>query len=153
MYVAQAGYERAELLRSSGATSASFHVYSPGTTVMVRVAAFKNSVLGQWSTEQWVNVSNTAPSVPVGLVLDRTGDTITNVSWDESERVGSYTLEWWADGQSANKTAEAANTTGLSLTSLTNGTAYNVRVRAKTEPCARRGRLRKGYSWRPGASR
>lgn len=120
-----------------------------GTAYEARVRARTANGVGPWSLSA-TTTPLAAPSTPTGLALQR-GHTQITASWTPSAARGStisgYIVEYrdciaarkdctsrpnWNDEWSPPQTV-AAGTTSATIASLTNGTAYQVRVRADSD--------------------
>ena len=138
----------AERTYGAASTAATITSLTNGTKYEARVRARNANGLGPWSPSA-ATTPLAAPSTPTGLTLER-GHTQLVTSWTASAARGStisgYTVEY-RDCTATRKDCTvsprwnatwmsetvAAGTTTETITSLTNDTAYQVRVRADSD--------------------
>ena len=104
-----------------------------GTTYTLRVQAVNSAGAGPWSSTVTGTPKATAPDAPVIEVAK--GNTRLEVSWTAPASNGSditgYTVQWKTPVQNFDSTRQKTVTgTTASITGLTNGTQYTLRVRA-----------------------
>ena len=116
----------------------------PGTTYLVRVRAVTAEVDGLWSEPIEVTTSAeggtgtggevvTGLPAPTGLQGTATGETEIDVMWDavtapDGFTLTGYTVEWRQSGTLDRDSASAGNSTSYTITGLSAGTTYQLRV-------------------------
>lgn len=119
--------------------AATSSTYTVGSFVgkLVRVSVTSTNTAGSTTTASSATtaIAAAAPNAPSNLTVTA-GDTELAVRWDAPSYVGGspitdYQIEYSADGNTWNAvTRSASATTEQIITGLTNGTAYDVHVRA-----------------------
>ena len=105
-----------------------------GTTYTLRVRAVSSGGAGPWSSTVTGTPKATVPDAPV-IEVEK-GNTRLEVSWTAPASNGSaitgYTVQWTTDDEPWSSSSPQRTVTGTtaSITGLTNGTKYFVRVRA-----------------------
>ena len=118
----------------------------PGTTYLVRVRAVAAEMDGLWSEPIEVTTSGDGGTgngderviglpAPTGLQGTATGETEINVMWDavtapDGFTLTGYTVEWRQSGTLDRDSASAGNSTSYTVTGLSAGTTYQLRVTA-----------------------
>ena len=123
-------------LEGSLATSSTISSLQNGTEYTVRVRATNSVGNGAWSVEEQ-GTPSTTPGKPVVTIAQ--GNTELTVSWmvdDGGSAITGHTLQYklasvagWA-GADVTEVDKAADQTSHTITGLTNGTSYTVRVKA-----------------------
>jgi len=118
---------------ASTATSATVTGLTNGTAVRFRVAAVNGVGVGAYTAASSAIRPGVA-SAPTGLNA-LAGNTQIALSWTAPANTGAssitgYTVEYTPSGGSAQTVSTGSTATSYTLTGLTNGTAYTVRVRA-----------------------
>ena len=101
-----------------------------GTTYNVRVRAVVNLNNGSPSTP--VNaIPNTIPDVPANVRLAPRNESLI-VSWpapfDGGSPITAYTVQWTESGEAFGSNEDTTSSRSFTITGLTNGTEYDVRV-------------------------
>ena len=126
---------------TSTSTSATVTGLDNGTTYYVQVRAGNVAGDGEWSSSASAK-PNTTPDKPDKPTVTR-GDTELSVSWDAPDNDGTAITDYdvrycstscsnasnWTEWESST----TSTTTSATITGLTNGTSYQVQVRAQNE--------------------
>ena len=145
---ADAAIDHREATVSSGTTTRhTITGLTNGTTYTVRVLATKT---GAGDGAPSVEVSGTPAAVPPGRVTEvslTTGNTQLTVKWTAVSDATGYKVQWRSSVTKRLPTTPSfrtGTTTRYTITGLTNGTTYTVRVLATEDRCERRSPLRRG---------
>ena len=121
---------------SASATSHTISSLTNDTTYTVRVRAVNSVGSGSWSPESSGAPAAQPPSAPSALILTA-GNRSLSASWTTPSSNGSlitgYAVQWKSGEQqfsSARQASVSSSATSHTITGLTNGRAYTVRVRA-----------------------
>jgi hypothetical protein len=121
---------------ASTATSATVTGLTNGTAVRFRVAAVNGVGVGAYTaaSSSVTPIAGTPPNAPTSLTATA-GNAQLALSWTAPSAPGtyaitSYTVEYTPSGGSAQTVSTGNTSTSYTLTGLTNGTAYTVRVAA-----------------------
>jgi hypothetical protein len=119
---------------ASTATSATVTGLTNGTAYLFRVAAVNGVGVGAYTaaSSSVTPMAGTPPNAPTSLTVTASNAQIA-LSWTAPSAPGTsaitgYTVEYTPSGGSAQTVSTGSTSTSYTLTGLTNGTAYTVRV-------------------------
>ena len=117
-------------VKGSGTTSYTVSGLSAGTKYNVRVRAYKtngsSTIYGAWKTGS----ANTSPSNMTGFKLASRGVNSVKLSWTKNTSASGYQVGVYKGGKWVSYTVKGNGTTSYTVSGLSAGTKYNVRVRA-----------------------
>ena len=117
-------------VKGNGTTSYTVSGLSAGTKYSVRVRAYKtngsSTIYGAWKTGS----ANTSPSNMTGFKLASRGVNSVKLSWTKNTSASGYQVGVYKGGKWVSYTVKGNGTTSYTVSGLSAGTKYNVRVRA-----------------------
>ncbi len=123
-------WSRAATINSGATVSYTITGLTAGTYYPLRVRAFvksgENTVYSAWKTGS----ANTAPSNMTGFKLASRGVNSVKLSWTKNTSASGYQVGVYKGGKWVNYTVNGNGTTSYTVSGLSAGTKYNVRVRA-----------------------
>jgi len=118
---------------AANTVSTTFSNLVRGARYYLRICAFNQGGESAWSNTESAEITPEAPTAPSNLELSQLSTTSASVSWtDNSDNEEGFTLEYslYSDFSSSSTLSANVNETGITLSSLTTGETYYVRVRA-----------------------
>lgn len=105
---------------------------TPETEYEVQVRSICGSAdLSGWSSSAFFfTVSGLACPAPEGLRIESQTANAVRVAWDAAANASSYTVQWSVDSPNPSWSTQVTAATSFTITNLTPGTAYLVRVRS-----------------------
>ncbi len=123
-------YNTGDRQATSSSTSHTISSLTAGTEYTVRVIATRtNAPDSAASSERTGTAQYAAPGVPSGVTVTPAVESLT-VTWTAATNASGYKVQWKGPGQSYDAATRQATATGTShtITGLTGGTSYDVRV-------------------------
>jgi len=118
---------------AANAVSTTLNNLVRGASYYLRICAFNQGGESAWSNTETADITPEAPTAPSSLAISQLSTTSALVNWtDNSDNEEGFTLEYSlnSDFSSSSTLSASANETEKTLSSLTTGETYYIRVRA-----------------------